>query len=331
MSPPTRDWRKEEEQRRQDHEKKRARKFAKHRASFLPVKERIASGEELGSLKQIANAYLGRYYDLNEEASPDGRVREWLGNELASAALEGFVRALSRNDIPTAEQIAETHAEGKEWNVEAILISGIAELVRSGRPLNAISRPVLLSSLAAWWEFPEFNSSRLGEQIQEQLEDLVLSSEQDTEAFLRSVAEPRVRAGHQHIPALYRLAHDTRFKPIAGRTALQWLRAYPNAHPSVQLELLHIAIEFAPPNELQALVRERLSNLENAEDVQQAWMSTAFVSDFRNSQEALTKFFNSNKDYLELERNGSARKEGTSSASPNISPTARVYYSRLCK
>lgn len=298
MSPPTRDWRREEEQRRQDHEKKRARKFAKHRASFLPAKDRIASGEELGALKQIANAYLGRYYDLNEEASPDGRVREWLGNELASAALEGFVRALSRNDIPTAEQIAETRAEGKEWNVEAILISGIAELVRSGRPLNAISRPVLLSSLAAWWEFPEFNSSRLGEQIQEQLEDLVLSSEQDTEAFLRSVAEPRVRAGHQHIPALYRLAHDTRFKPITGRTALLWLRAYPNAHSSVQLELLHIAVEFAPPNELQALVRERLSNLENAEDVQLAWMSAAFVSDFRNSQEALTKFFNSNKDYL---------------------------------
>src|SRR6267378_3405169 len=119
IAPPKRDWRKEEQERKTDREQKRTRKFGRHRASFLPIKHKIASGEEIGALKQIANAYLGRYSDLNDEAEPDARVREWLGDELTGAALEGFVSALLRTDMPSARQIAETHAEGKEWNVEA--------------------------------------------------------------------------------------------------------------------------------------------------------------------------------------------------------------------
>lgn len=298
-SPPKRDWRKEERERSEDRKQKRTRKFAKHRASFWPIKDKIASGEEIGSLKQIANAYLGRYSDLDREDQPDGRVREWLGNELATAALEGFVRALSRNDMPSAQQIAETHAEGKEWNAEAVLVSGIAELVRSGKGLDAISRPNLVSGLAAWWEFSDFNSNRLGEEIQERLEDMVFCSDKETEAFLCSVVEPRIRAGHQHVPSLYRLAREARFNSVAGRLGLQWLRAYPNANSSVQLELLQIAIEHAQLSDVQALLRERGLDLRNSEiAVQQTWMSAAFLLDFDNCKEALTEFFGNNRNYL---------------------------------
>jgi hypothetical protein len=299
ITPAKRDWRKEEKKRREDYQQKRAQKFAKHRANFMPIKKKIASGEEIGALKQFAHAYLGRYNDLDEEAQPDGRVREWLGNELAGAALEGFVRALSRNDMPSAQQIAETHAEGKEWNVEAILVSGIAELVRSGRNLNSISRPILASGLAAWWEFPGFNSGHLGEHIQERLEDVVFCSEQETEAFLRTVIEPRIRAGHQHVPTLYRLAREARFRSLAGKLALKWLRAYPDANSAVLLELFQIGVEHAQPRDMQALVRERLTDLQNAEAaVQRMWMSAAVLFDFDRSSEALTKFFCQNRDYL---------------------------------
>jgi hypothetical protein len=298
-SPPKRDWRKEEKERKADHEQKRMRKFAKHRAGFWPFKEKISSGEEIGALKQIANAYLGRYSDLDQDAEPDERVREWLGNELTCAALQGFVCALSRNDMPSARQIAETHAEGKEWNVEAVLVSGIAELVRSGKTLNLISRPILEAGLAAWWEFPDFNSRRLGEQIQERLEELVFSSEQATENFLCSFVEPRIRVSHQHVPGLYRLAHDARFRLVAGKLVLKWLRAYPNANPPIQLELLQIAIDHARSSEVQALVRERLSSLQNAEiAIQRTWMSAAFLLDFVNCREALTKFFSSDKNLI---------------------------------
>jgi hypothetical protein len=298
-SPPKQDWKKGEKKRREYREHKQARRFKQHRDNFLPIKEKIASGEEIGALKQIASAYLGRYYDLDREAQPDGRVRQWLGDELASAALGGFVRALSRNDMPSAQQIAETHVEGKEWNVEAVLLSGIAELVRSGKSLTTISRPILTSALAAWWEFPDINSNRLGEHIQERLEDLVFSSEQEIEAFLCSVVEPRIRSGLQHVPALYRLAREDRFSLVAGRLALKWLRAHPNINSFVQLELFQIAAEHAQSSDVRAMVRERLSKL-HREDVatRLMWMSAAFLSDFDECKETLTKFFNNDKDYL---------------------------------
>ena len=55
-APPKRDYRKEQEDRRVDRENKRVRKFAKHRASFWPAREKIASGEDIGALSQIAGA-----------------------------------------------------------------------------------------------------------------------------------------------------------------------------------------------------------------------------------------------------------------------------------
>lgn len=298
-SRPKRDWEKERQARNSDHERKRTRKFAKHRASFWPIRERIASGEEIGALKQIANAYLGRYSDLDREASPDGRVRLWLGDDLTSAALNGFTRALSRNDMPSARQIAETHAESKEWNVESVLVSGIAELIRSGKGLNTVSVPILESALAAWWEFPDFNSSRLGEHIQDRLEDLVFSSEQRTEDFLCSVIEPRISAGNQHVPTLYRIAHEARFRPVAGKLALRWLREHPTANSSVQRELLQIAIEHAETSDVKILMRERLSDLRNAEvATRRAWMSSAFILDFDYFLETLTQFFSEDKHHI---------------------------------
>jgi hypothetical protein len=298
-SPPKRDWQKEERERKADRDQKRARRFAKHRASFWPIRQRIASGEAIEALKQIANAYLGRYNDLDREAEPAQRVRDWLGNELATDALVGFVSALTRTDMPTPQQIAETHAENKEWNFESVLVSGISELIRSGRDLNDISRLALLSSLASWWEFSDFNSNRLGEHIQEQLEATVFRSDEETESFLRAVVEPRIRAGHQYVPALYRLAREPQFKGVAGKLALQWLRAYPGADSSVQLELLQIAIEHAQLNDLQALVRERVSEISTfGGAIRRMWMSAAFLLDFERYKERLRNFFGSDRDHL---------------------------------
>jgi hypothetical protein len=299
ISAPKRDWRKEQEHRRAHNEAKQARKYAKHRASFWPVRDKIASGEAIGALNSIANAYLGRYSDLDRDVEPDVRVRGWLGDEITSAALAGFVAYLSRDDIPSARQIAETHADGKIWNIEPILVSGIVELVRSGKPLNDVDTKTAAAALAAWWEFSDYNSNRLGDETEHRLEDLVFSSEQSIEDFLSSVIEPRVGAGQQHVPGLYRIARESRFSLAVSKLALKWLTNYPDANASVQLELLQMAIEHSPSREVQNLVREKLSKVQKAEvEIQRIWMAAAFLVDFSNSEEVLAKFFNSDRDYL---------------------------------
>jgi hypothetical protein len=154
------------------------------------------------------------------------------------------VGALSRTDLPTARQISENHVEGKTYNTEPVLVCGIAELVRTGQQLRVVSREVLEAALAAWWEYP--SPEDLEEGLGRQLE---------AEVFM----EPRIRAGHEHVPKLYELSRDQRDRSVAGRLAIAWLEAYPLAAPRVQKELLNTAIRFGPKDQVQDIVRQRVS------------------------------------------------------------------------
>jgi hypothetical protein len=133
-APPKSDWRKEEQSRQEKRNREKQRRFRKHRVLFASRREEIANGSDFGALYELANAYLNRYYDLHADG-PIARLKEWVGDDLAEAALQGFVNFLSRADLPSAKQISDTHAEGKTFNVEPVLICGAAELARTGRPL----------------------------------------------------------------------------------------------------------------------------------------------------------------------------------------------------
>jgi hypothetical protein len=299
IAPPKRNWRKEEQNRKAQREAERAKRYAEHRAIYLPRIKGIASGEDIGSLSQIAKAYLGRFMDLDSGSSPDERVRTWLGKELADAALSGFVATLARTDLPSANKIAETHIEGKYWYIELVLVCGIAELVRLNHPLEKVSTTAAGAALAAWWEFPDLNSKRLGGEVQSQLEDLVLSSEQSVEAFLTSVVEPYIGAGRQHVPGLYRIARENRFGPLIGKLSLRWLNKYPSADLSVQTTLIRVAIEHGLRNDLKTLVCMRLSKLDEFDPAaQRLWVSTAFIVDFENTKDQCSAYFERDKNYL---------------------------------
>jgi len=299
IAPPKRDWNKEEQDRKARREEEQAKRFAGHRATFLPRIEDIASGQDIGSLSQIANGYLGRFIDLDRDSSPDTRIRAWLGKELSDAALSGFVAALSLDKIPTATQIAETHIEGKRWYIEPVLVCGIAELVRLDQPLNGLSSTAARAALAAWWEAPELNAQRLEENIQSQLERLVFSSEEETDAFITSFVEPYIRAGHQHIPGLYRIVREPQFRSVIGKLSLRWLTKFPSANASIQATLIRTAIEHGLRNDLRTLVRDRLSNLAGFNpSIQRVWISAAFVVDFDSCKDRCSAYFETDKNCL---------------------------------
>jgi hypothetical protein len=165
--------------------------------------------------------------------------------------------------------------------------------------LSGVDAKTAAAALAAWWEYSDFNSNHLGGETEHQLEDIVFSSEQSIEDFLSAVIEPRVGAGQQHVPGLYRIARENRFILAVSKLALKWLTNYPAANASVQLELLQMAIEHSPSRDVQNLVRRKLSENQDAEtEIQRIWMAAAFLVDFSNSEEVFAKFFNSDRDHL---------------------------------
>jgi hypothetical protein len=298
-APAKRDWRKENEQREERQRSKRIRLFEGQRAKFRPMVEDIKSGAQFGALHTMAIGYLNRYTDLDHEASPVGRLQEWLGDELTNAALAGFVAFLGRIDLPTAQRIAETHAEGKNWNAEPIISCGVLELVRTNRSLTELPKAVAEAALASWWESNDFNSERYGKETQTQLENVVFSSNKATEEFLVTIVEPRIRAKNTHVPGLYRLCREDRFRGVAGKLAINWLRTYPDAPSTTQWELLETAIEQGNPNEFLTLIKDRLQYAARLEpDVRRMWMAAAFLVDFDGHRKALETFCDESRDNL---------------------------------
>jgi len=284
-------WRRDHEEREAARRESRQRRFDQHRASFQPHRDAIALGETLGALHGMANAYLGRFVDLENDSEPVERLRSWLGDDLTAAALTGFVAFLSRPDLPSVETIGAAHAENREFHAETIMICGIAEMVRSGRSLDDLRPEVAKAALASWWEHLGLNSDRLSDSIPSELERRVFSSDGAIEDFLVAVLEPRIRTGHEHVPGLHRLQREDRFKYAAPKVVLRWLNAYPNAKPGVQRELLETALRLTPIQDLKPVVLNRVSEPAAMEDWQrELWIPAAFLLDLEECRATIESF-----------------------------------------
>lgn len=298
-APPKFDWRKEEQRRQEKSRRDKQRRFRQHRAEFAAHYTEIANGTAFRALSSLANAYLDRYSDLHHEGGAIARLQYWLGDDLTQVSLKGFVRVLFRDDLPTAKQISETHAEGKTLDVEPVLICGTAELVRTGQSLSAVSRSVLMAVLAAWWEYSDLYEQTLGDDLGKRLEGEVFTSDEEITEFLTIMIEPRIKAGREHIPGLYQLGHDERYRRVAGRLAFAWLKAYPNARLAVQNELLDISMQFAPRDQLKALIHERIASLKpDQSELRPLWMAALFLTDFETSEIELRAFCNKDPAHI---------------------------------
>lgn len=277
IRPPIRDYEAEEKRRRNRYKKSQLAKFRRHRASFSKDLGAIASGKDLGALISLANGYLGRYSDLDRNADPVARLTGWVGEEIAAAATRGLVAALQRDDLPDLGSICSVRVENSFWRIEAVMLAGVAELIRLGRPLDCVPQDVVTAVLAIWWDMPEFNSSKLGEDIEFSLQSMVFSDEKRAESFISAIIETKLSAGKSPISGVYRFVRENRFLNFSPRLALTWLTNYLDAPHDTQEELLRFAIHSADRPALLSLLNDRVSRLDELEKgVQLLWTAVAF-------------------------------------------------------
>jgi len=275
--PPTRDYEAEERKRQSRYKAKQHANFRLHREQFAKDIGPISSGQHVGALVSLAKGYLGRYSELDNSADPFTRLKEWVGEEIAGKAVQGFIMALMRNDLPNLEKICAVRAEGKHWTIEPVRLSGVAEIVRSGRSLDEVPESVVRAVLGIWWDMPEFHSTKLGEDVEKALEEVVLRDDQRAEEFVTTVIESQFALGKQHVSGLYRFLRDPHFLIFSPKLAIKWLEIYPKASYSGQLELLQFLLQRSDLTELVALVHKRANGLDLLkEDCQRLWTAAAF-------------------------------------------------------
>lgn len=297
--PPERDYEKEENERKAKYKQKHQLKMHAIHQSFEKIKNELREGRHLGALADVAKAYLGRFSDLKEASSPMERVEEYVGSKIAPLAFEGLTAVMERNDIPTARQIIELHAnEKKEYFFEHILLAHCAIKLHVSQNLADLPIEVATSALAACHWGLHFSDDYTSD-LEKQLENIVFADKVIKKAFVRDTIESYLNSSAEHVSGLYRLAHNEEFSDIAGPLAIEWIAKYTNISNYSLRELLVAAIRNASRDRVIELIREYVSKEKwNNEEQRNIWISASFLLDFENSLGLLTSYAEEKNDHL---------------------------------
>ncbi len=324
--PPERDYEKEEKEREHKYRKEQQRKMRAVHQSYEKIQNELGAGKHLGALGDVAKAYLGHFTDLKEASSPTDRVVELVGSKMAPIAFQGLSAVMAGDDIPTARQIVELHAnEQKEYFFESILLAHCAIMLQSSQHLSSLPLEVARSALAACqWDL-NFGDDYTSD-LQKQLEDIVFADKAIKEGFVRDTMEPYLNSGAEHVSGLYRLARNEEFSDITGSLAIEWIEKYSNLSNNSLRELLIAVIRYASRDRAIELICEYVSKEKwNNAEQGNIWISAAFLLDFDNSLELLTSYAEEKKDHLWLLREMSNPEREIYEGWPKLSSEQRHF------
>ena len=295
----------QEQQQRRDAADRAERESAiqSHRDFHQEHAADVATGKT-DALRVSAGVYLGRFSDLRESSAPHLRVLEFLGRGLGAHALDGFIAVLERPDLPSARQIADAHCRSERFGDEFLLICGISELVRRGRPLSAVDRRTLSAAYMAWQRSAESsmpNNIDIGVAIEAEL----FQSMNDIETHFRTSIEPQLANQLETVDELYPFTREKRWRVMAARLAIEWLQNYPSLHPRVRRELIMCVLAGPPKRAAAVLDLPELDSIkDDKENKEELFLSLLanFILGFNNFDATFRDIVETNSEFLWLIR-----------------------------
>ena len=203
------------------------------RRNFEKDVDAIRSGSHLGWLSWAAQVYFSLFADVDEKASPRERLVAVLGETNAQTAIAGFIAALSRNDLPSLDDVVALSAEHKRYDWWHVLTAGLIERWAAQPSLDGLSDEFLKAALAFDLTNPVFEhvdgSSRV---IVPGWKTAVMQDRPELvcDAYV-AIARAKLAKGDQMVDGLRELMTEDAFKPFRTDTALKFLCDFPNANP----------------------------------------------------------------------------------------------------
>jgi hypothetical protein len=250
------DWEVEDQERRERFLLKEQERFAKHRQEFLEHIHEI----KLGNLDWIlgpVQAYLGMYGDIRGE-QPEDRLANWLGQDLAAAAFDGFEACLRQRDLPTAAEVATKLTEGI---VPYRLLAMVAALVarwRTGKHFADLPDSILSAVMHYTIHYNGSLHHSGADGLNEALEIIVLRSLGDRIKFAKEHIEPGIANGSEHITFLSQLTEDEPWQ-VAGLQLVElWLTTAVSMHDRVKRLLLRFLLRKGSSAQIDKTLKLRL-------------------------------------------------------------------------
>jgi hypothetical protein len=281
---PIPDWQRKQDEKERQRKAKQAAKFAEHRADFLANIERVRAGD-FGAIVGPAQAYLKRFHDMGDDALPHERVAEWLGEDIAAAAHEGFQAFLkARPPRPNAGQIARSYAVSKRWAAGDIIVAALAERVRTmDEPFLGVSDERLMAGLFECWHAGLGESGGL-KLLAPKLEN-ELGHRGKWEAAIRLYIEPQLRRRRQHVDRLWAVMHEENGE-AGTKLAEDWLARFPQMSGEAESEMIDRLLRSNRRDTLRGLLADRLAR-ELSDERRRNWDAVGLIVDFEATQARL--------------------------------------------
>ncbi|MEI2430207.1 hypothetical protein RDV84_17960 [Lysobacter yananisis] len=264
------------EQRKEQQRVERAERHAQHREHFAQRVEPMRAGAP-ADLTSPASAYLGIYHDLDKDLPAPERLQQWLGPDLAQAALLGFQAFLL-----APEHARDRHAierdlfEDSGYPAAQVLIAGLAERHRLAIGLDDLPDDILF---AGFVELHRNGSQvRYGlAELQQAVVDALRARSLWAEA-LRIACEPQLRAGHEYVLGLTGLLNGEEDPELIDRLAAEWLHRFESLPWRIEEALIERLLKRGQREPLKDLVQRAAVDVPS--DRSQTWDAIDLIVDF---------------------------------------------------
>lgn len=276
-------WVRREKARQAYYRSKRRRRHEESRRQFSDHSQAIREGDWRW-LHQLGAAYLGLYRDLNKDLSARERLTEWLGPALAEDGVVGFANLLTKDDLPSASDLALSYFEGRRWYVVSPLIAGAFEHLQQGRGLGSLREGVVEALAVA------VVHESLPQEIEEIIDPAMDAWFKDRpgsyERHLRNLLEQQLASGVAAHELGAVLQRD--FGPRA-ELAEEWLRRFPRMDEHAELQLISALFRLGRIDALRELHRLKEQQGYKDQNHRLRWDAVSFFSDFTDRREQLAK------------------------------------------
>lgn len=296
------DWEKKDRKDRREREVRKAKATAAARQNYGDNIAGIRAGE-LRWIFAPAQAYLDMYTDLERKGPPEGRVEEWLGEEICAAALKGFEAVLHRSDLPTVDQIAQSYAESRVWNFIYPMLAGAGRRHLSGEGFEGLS-PEIVSALMLSCEQELLSGREQFDGLEDALRAHLRRDPAAYEEHWRRKMEPMLQHKRSHVPGLYRFVRTQDERPLSTQLSREWLERYEDLPLDVERELAGCLIDALGEGQtswldgIKSIANARLATLPLDGDRYRYWRGIQFAFDFDEAVKGLGEHSKVDREWL---------------------------------
>jgi len=232
----------------------------------------IKTGQDLSVLEPFARAYLGLFYDIDNQLPAEQRIELLANADLAHAVKQGLMAVLYRDDLPTPDSIAQSMLKQETQTVGYAVLAGMSLLTdKQADVVDDLPALALKSSICFHHAISTFHDDNW-------YLPLITRKPALAAQALLSMWRELLQNKQDFLPGLRPILKDESLIPLFREVAIPLLIDWPHCRKWDLYRILARAIQYVDASPLRDAAQAILSDDRHVSMANQVyWHATAFL------------------------------------------------------